>query len=224
MNFGEALSRLSFVLNFNSSQSDQDFSTVRLREAYNLAYVREVNRALQQGLLKYFHKDQDFVWPTDQVTLIPPTTLNKTSIISFRDVTSDTNGPGSKIDLTWRNNNLLQWGSVGPGDDRIIRALYVARPVTLTNDADTPDLIAEEYQDLLVWSAAIELREIADEKAPDSWRMRLEGLQMDWWKSLTRGRPYEDIPTIIPNSNTSTGFIDSDVFDSDQDGSSLDSW
>ena len=62
----------------------------------------------------------------------------------------------------------------------------------MVQDEDVPDLIPSEHHDLVFWAAAIDLRNRADEMAPQSWLMERENLRMDFWKDISKNRPHTD--------------------------------
>ena len=191
MNFGELLTELKDLLNFDSNQIHQDFSDAQLKRALNQAYLREVRKARQQGSRNYFLDTTTFTWTSGESTYTLVDPLNKASIIELRDVTD-----GEVVDtihftdsFRWADRNTLEWLDSGPSSDRTIRALFLELPVDMAADGDVPSLIPREFRELLVYSAAVELRLRADEEAPRSWAAHLDDTRMDYWKHLSLGRP-----------------------------------
>lgn len=203
MDFGTLRNRLAFVLNFNDGQTDQDFSSDRLKQALNHAYMREVEKAKQEGSRRFFLAQQEISWAAGAVTLVLPVGVKRKQLIRVMDVTNDAIGgqlmfseSGLTGDVFWKDRETLQWGTQGPGAAKTLRVFYYAVPVDLVNDADEPELVPDQFHELLVWSAACWLRTIADEGAPNSWRAQLEELRYDFWKYISRGRPVDDEQTI----------------------------
>jgi hypothetical protein len=213
MNVEELIDHLGFVLDFNDGQPNQAFSESRMLKALNLAYTRECSKAQLQGSRRFFQRFEQFTWSASEVTLTLPTNFNRDGIIQFYNVTADTDGPGIPLFLTdngqhsqiyWKDINTLAWGSTGPASDQTLRVYYLARPEELKNDGDEPVLIPREYHELLVWSAACQLKVIADEKAPQEWMMQREELRAGLWKHLSKSRPLDDVPTIRHNTSTNS--------------------
>jgi hypothetical protein len=203
MTFEELLSLTKFVLNFNDGAADQDFSEARIKQAINLVYVEEVNRAKQEGLKRRLRASFNFTWAAGEVTLSVPPQLRGATLFGLRDITSGL--PGGRIafsedgnagDVFYVDRNTWQWGSQGPGSDRSLRAYYFARCETLVEDDDVPVLIPEDHQALLAWAAAIFLRTVADEAPPQMWLMKIQELRFDFWKEISRGQPLDDVPGI----------------------------
>ena len=115
------------------------------------------------------------------------------------DVTSGTPGTelifsdfGNVGDLFWHNRLTLQWGTGGPGSAKTLQFEYFPKITKMVQDDDVPDLIPSEHHDLVFWAAAIDLRNRADEMAPQSWLMERENLRMDFWKDISKNRPHTD--------------------------------
>ncbi len=200
MNFGELQDQVKFLLNFNDGATDQDFSLTRIKQAINMAYKREVNRAQQHGNRDFFTAYEDHTWSSGESTFTLPASIKKRSgkIVRFEDVSST--GLGTLLDIgtrasdglvVWRDRETLYWGDSGPSEDKTIRIIFLSDAQDLATDADEPSLIPPAFHELIVWSAAVFLREVADEEAPPSWKRRLEDLQDDFWKALSRGRVFE---------------------------------
>ena len=203
MDFKILQNQLAFALNFNDGQTDQDFTTARLKQALNLAYAREVYKAQQEGSKRYWKDYRDISWPASQVTLVLPASVARKNVIRIMDVTSSQLGNvllfsenGLHGDVFWLNKTTLQWGVSGPGEAKTLRVFYIAAPVDMVDDSDEPTLVPDAFHELIVWSAACWCRTIADEEAPNAWLRAREDLQLDFWKYVSRGRPHDDEPTI----------------------------
>lgn len=212
MNRGQLREELSFLLNFNEGQADQDFSTTRLNKAIQWAYEDEVRQAKLEGQTRWFRKVKTFIWAADDIRMELPQGLHKKMLQQLWDITS--NDPGTPIivrengysggDIFWYDNKQLQWGENGPNSDVTIQADYLAECEQLTDDGDEPDLIPNEYHKLIVWSAAVFLRTVADEAPPASWQRELQMLRLGFWKVLSRGRPFTDSATVSQTDNFSS--------------------
>jgi hypothetical protein len=172
--------------------SNSGFSTDIIKRAINRRYEAETLLAQQHGRRSWFHKVQSFTWSSGEETLTVPASISSAAIIRLEDITN--NDPGSSLppEVFWKDNKTLQWGSTSPGSDITIRATYFARPVEMVNDADEPELIPPEMRMLLVWSAAVFLRQKADEGAPGQWLEMLNEERMTFWKWLSKARPQSD--------------------------------
>lgn len=206
MNFKEMRSELAFLLSFNEGEADQDFATARLKKALQFAYDDEVRQAKLEGQYRWFKSNSQFTWPANQVTFTLSSSIAKAGIIDFWDITSSS--PGVRLTVRenweqggvvwWLKNDTLQWGNLGPQSDRTIQVDFLAVTEKLLDDTQIPNLMPPEYHWLIVWSAAVYLRQVADEGVPDSWFGRYKAMQMDYWKTLSRGRPFSDVPTVVP--------------------------
>lgn len=203
------------LINFNSSQTDQDFTTAQLKKAINRAYVREVNKAKQEGLQKYFHAYTDLTWLSGDVTFTVPDSIRHNALIKVEDVT--TSDPGHKIvfddngfsgDVFWRDRNTLQWGTAGPSEDKTLRFEFYAEPTDMVSDDDEPDLVPPQHREIIVWSAGVDLRRRADEGSPQEWLAELHELRITYYKSMSLGKPFQDYPA-IKNSypDAEVGFV-----------------
>lgn len=205
-------------LNFNPLQANQDFTTQQIKDAVNDAYIDEVNTAKLQCNINNFKMTLDFTWAADAVTISPPVfpaQLNRTSVYKMTDVTD--NDPGYDLifdrdgrtgDVTWKDYQTLQWGDSGPSSDKTIRAFYLADAVEMDADEDEPILVPSSYRRLIVLSAAVSLRDMADEGAPQAWLMRLQNYRMDFWKFIKLGRPISDVPTIVnDHADVDVGYV-----------------
>ena len=209
MDFLELQDETKELLNFNASQTDQDFTLAQVKNAINRAYRREYVRARQEGSRKYFISTTNVSWASGTATLELPSRLQGAQIIRVCDVTSSDPGSelsfsnfGSAGDLFWLNRNTLQWGTSGPGSTRTLRFEYFPRTTKMVEDDDEPDLVPAEHRELIFWAAAIDLRNRADEMAPQAWLMERESLRMDLWKDISKNRPHTDtmgITTTYPD-------------------------
>ena len=199
MDFLELQTETKELLNFNSSQTDQDFTLAQVKNAINRAYRREYVRARQEGTRRFFITTTDVAWPESQATLELPNNLQGAQIVRVSDVTSST--PGAELvfsdyghvgDLYWLNRNTLQWGTGGPSSAKTIQFEYFPGITKLVQDDDEPDLIPSEHREIVFWSAAIDLRNRADEMAPQAWLFERENLRMDFWKEISKNRPHTD--------------------------------
>ena len=199
MDFLELQNQTKELLNFNASQTDQDFTLVQVKNAINRAYRREYVRARQEGSRRYFISTTDVSWPSDAATLELPARLKGAQIVRVSDVTG--NDPGSELmfsdygnvgDIFWLNRNTIQWGTNGPSSNKTLRFEYFPKTTDMIQDDDEPDLVPPEHRELIFWTAAIDLRNRADEMAPQSWLMERENLRMDLWKDISKNRPHTD--------------------------------
>ena len=215
MNFTELQNRLAFVLNFNDTQTDSEYTTARLKQSLNYAYEREVIKAEEEGSKVWFKSTMKVTWPKSQLLLTPPEPLKQSNLIKIEDITNT--NPGVRLslsadglagDIHWADRNTLQWSTVGPSSARSLRFHYYARATEMSEDEDIPELIPPQFHEMIVWSAAIFLRDIADESAPGAWQRRLQDWQIDFYKYLSRGRPTSDVVTVDNTySDGDAGFI-----------------
>lgn len=206
MDLGELKVELQTMLSLTPGRRQQDFTPTILQSALNKSYTREVNLAKNEGLNKYFLATQDITWSSGEVTLAVPKFMQRTGIISILDVTGG--GVGSAIQFSdngfpggifWADRKTLQYSTSGPGSDLSLRIRYFVIPEVLQDDGDIPDILPDDYHDLIVWTAAIRLRRIADGKAPVEWGYERDELRMDYHKYISRGRPNSDVPWISPS-------------------------
>lgn len=216
MNFVQLQDRVKFVLNFTDGQVNADFTDTRIKQAINFAYQKEVSRGKQEGQKSFFKKYQDMTWPSATVEFTLPKALWGKQIYHVEDITE--NNPGEPI-LRYVHavtNHSWQWGMSGPGSDRTLRVYYLAEAIDMEEDDDMPELIPDHMHELLVWSAAIFLRQVADEEAPREWHMERESLRMDYAKWLSSTKPVADEP---PNVVVNDIVVVGDQ--APQDGSSI---
>lgn len=216
MDFKELQDEVSELLNFNSTQTDQDFTTAQIKRAINRAYRREYNKARHEGSRRYFQAVTEFTWSADQVTLTLPSNIRRAQLISLEDITDNASGTRIVVydggdpptgtpawveqnfreDIRWKDRNTLQWGNNGPGSARTLRAAFFPEPESLSEDQDSPDLVGPAHHELIFYSAAIDLRTRADEAAPNEWMREVMSLRVDFHKDVSRGRPTLDGQTI----------------------------
>jgi len=214
MDFKTLQDEVSELLNFNSSQTDQDFTTTQIKKAINRAYAREYRKARQEGLRQWFSSVTEITWLSGAVTLSLPGSVKRNQISRIIDVTNSDPGyplvfddSGFLGDVHWKDRNTLQWGTEGPGENRTLRIEYMAEPEEMSADEDEPELIAPDHHELIFYSAAIDLRTRADEVAPQSWAMERQELRMDFYKDVSRGRPHNTVTVIRGGNEDAAEFI-----------------
>lgn len=222
MNRGQMVDELSFVLNFNENQVSQDFSASRLRKALQWGYETVVRMAKIEGQKRWFKKNGTYTWASGVVRLALPNNFHQKSLLALWDATQ--NSPGFPLqvregfddgELFWYDNRTLQWGTQGPAADKTIFVEYLAEPevipVSTDFDAAEYDLVPPGHHWLIIYEAAVFLKEIADENVPQRIVTRLEEARHDYWKFLSLGRPFSDPATIndtwANNSDDITGFL-----------------
>lgn len=219
MNFIDLQNETSDLLNFNSGQTDQDFTAAQIKDAVNRAYKREYRKAREEGSRHYFFAITDIIWPASDVTLPLPNNLRGSQIVNIKDVTDDATGfyviiydggdppigtpawAGQSLSggIHWKDRNTLQWGNQGPSTEKTLRVEHYPRSVDMVQDDDEPDLIPHDHREVIFWSAAVDLRRRADEASPQSWSRELAELRMDLHKEVSRGRPNSSPTTISSN-------------------------
>ena len=199
MDFLELQDETKELLNFNASQTDQDFTLTQVKNAINRAYRREYVRARQEGSRKFFLTSTSVTWSSDDTTLSLPSRLLGTQLVRVSDITNSDPGTelifsdhGSVGDVFWLDRTRPQWGSNGPSSDRTLRFTYFPKADKMVHDEDEPELIPDEHRELIFYSAAIDLRNRADEMAPQAWMFERENLRMDLWKDISKNRPHSD--------------------------------
>jgi hypothetical protein len=205
MNFTELQDRLKFILNFNDTQTDQDFTNARIKQALNFSYESEINRAQAEGSRRYFRAVREIEWVADELTYTLAYPLDQRGLIRITDITNTDPGyalvfdeNGFHGDVFWKDRNTIQWGTQGPNAGKTLRVEFYTRPIAMVEDNDEPELIPPQFRELLLWSAACWLRDIADDDmgTPQSWQRRLDEWRIDFWKYLSRGRPTDDVPAV----------------------------
>jgi hypothetical protein len=203
MNFKELQSEVKFILNWNENQTDQDFTTLRIKKAVNRAYKQEVLKAEQEGGQRFFKTTLELPWLAGTVTFVLPPELNQEALIAIHDITTASIGTplvfsddGISGDLFWKDRSTLQYGNVGPASDKLLRFIFYASVEDLVDDGDVPMLIPDKFHELIAWTAALFLQEISDQEVTAVWMHERDDLRMDFWKWLSRGRATDDVPTI----------------------------
>lgn len=211
-------SELAFLLSVEEDSADQAFQTTRLNKAVQYAYEHEVRQAKLEGQSRWFKANANLSWPASQVTFVLPQVISKAGIIQIWDITHS--DPGIQLsvrdgpyqsEIHWLNHSTLQWGDVGPSEAKTLRVDYMAVAEWLAGDDDEPLLVPPEYHWLLVWSAACFLRTVGDESAPQQWERTLAEFRIDYWKYLSRGRPYSDVPAMTYSGGAGSQLADPTV-------------
>ncbi len=205
MNLGDLTDLVSWLVNFNSDDTDQAFAgpatdtNKHIHRAINLALVREVDLAMQHTKRGPFKKrSANFTWTASATTLSIPTELVGKSIVAIFDITDGEPGVLLSLNDTEAQRGLYQrdnltWGmQPAPTSALTLVATYIGYPNELVNDGDIPELIPENNHELIAWSAADWLLTIADQDAsPQRFAMRLEEERARFWKTLSMGSPQD---------------------------------
>jgi len=214
MDFKTLQDEVSDLLNFNSTQADQDFSTSQIKKAINRSYGREYRKARQEGVKSWFIGYSEISWPSSSTTISLGKNIRRTQITKIMDITQDDPGhilvfdAGGMIgDVFWKDRNTLQWGENGPGEDKTLRIQYFPEAEEMSADEDEPELLGPAHHELIFYSAAIDLRTRADEIAPQAWLMELENLRLDLYKDVSRGRPHSNISTISSTQPDAADYV-----------------
>jgi hypothetical protein len=202
------------LVNFNSTQTDQSFAgptaeTNRYIDwAINEAYREEIKLGRRNVSRDAFMKQYSFTWEADDASVTIPDEVKGKDILGIRDDTNQSPGRfltfhkiNSDIDGVYVSDRDTWGWYPKPSADRELVVFYLASPKNLNNADDEPDLLQEDDQDLLVWSAAILLRTAADDEAPSSWSRKQFDLRMSFWKGLASGRPMINPPPQIHHVN-----------------------
>jgi hypothetical protein len=180
-NLAWLLDKLARKLNFNVTQTDQDFAGPAsdayklLKDYLNEAYRREVAAAKVEIGMAPFRLRTTLTWSSSSTTLTVPAYLIDQQIIEVRDETSDTPGPALVIgeadtaNIYWQSRDTLRWGNSGPGYDVTLGVYFVAAATEMLEALSEPWLIPPDHRDLLLWSAAVIARAEADERVPGAW-------------------------------------------------------
>lgn len=208
-NLGQIRNKVSYLVNFNPGQTDQDFrgpaayANQRVHDAINEAYTEEVNLG-KTASRDWFRRRVAMTWTADAATMAIPLTVKDADIEIVLNETSTTPGVPVPIwNLITDGSGLYRydmdtWGWYPtPSAAQTIAIYYVGRPVELNQDDDEPSLIPMDHRDLLVWSAGIILKTIADEEAPQKWIKRQEALRFNFHKTLSMGHPHQYPPPRI---------------------------
>lgn len=216
---GELVTETQDLLNSTSNSIDVDFSEDQVKQAIRRAYTREVRAAKLHGMQEFFKVVTTETWPASQTTFIVPDYLQGVEIIKIEDITDSDPGrhlsfskDGARGDVFWLDYRTLQWNSSSPSSDRSLRFSYYADYTPLVADGDKPYLIPTACQEILMWSAAIDLRQRKDEEAPYSWMASLNDLRMDFWKVVSRGRPMRGNTARVNPAGSSNDYLNEDYF------------
>jgi hypothetical protein len=177
--------KVAFILNFNEGQLDSDFSKAQIDMAINESYLDEVSAAIEEGDRRWFHHTQDIIWPEKQRVLTLPDSIAGKNIINIK--CENTSQPVKLEDY-----NRLAWSRItGPTKTKTLSVTYMPEPSSLINDSDEPYLVPRRHRHVIAWAAAILLRQVADEVAPQQWVIRHQQIRLRFWSDITRGRPIE---------------------------------
>lgn len=201
------------IINFSDGAASQDFAGAtsnaeweKIDAAINEAGRSERNLAILEGGQSPLRRTYQKVWAASAVTFDLPSFIAREAIISVHDVTDSAVGFPIYVSERWQNHTTffidaqkLQWGTTGPDRATTLEFSYIAQPNTLKEHTDEADWLAYDHRDLLNWSAAAILRDIADEQVPLSWTRRLEHYRELYHMALSRGVPTETNPARIRN-------------------------
>jgi len=205
VNLRELKQQTAEILNFNPRQVNQDFTVSQITRALNRAYAREVAYAEQEGSRRYFMAQQEATWPANDLRFVLPAGVAQKGLIKMDNITNGNVGrpmlfsdSGLNGELFWVDHRTLQYGSSAPGEDIDIRFTYYSQAEDLVHELDEPSLLPPPFDQILPWTAAIDLRRAADEGSPQEWKEHREELRIDFWKFVARGRPADDVPWVGP--------------------------
>lgn len=225
MNRKQLRTELAFLLNFTEGAADQDFAKARLNKFIDRAYNLEVERAKLTGGKAYFQGfTSDITWTASAQTLALPTALVDVSIIDIYDITAGE--PGFPlvfgVDLFWKDRETWQHTTVGgPPSALTLRGYYEQKATDLQDDDTSPELVPEQFHWVIVWSAAVLARAIADDMAPSDWRRELHEMRLDFYKHVSKGRPLSATPRIQPRGIGGGGSTTVDGTNAGDGGDSL---
>lgn len=200
----ELIDEVQFKVAFNTGQTDQDFigpstdTDKHFRNAINEAYLDEYEDGVQTGDPRWWYYVESITWPANQKRLELPAPLRGKWIISMYDTTNL--DPGTAIYISdfregathfWHDHKTLQWGTNGPSSAKTVQVTYLGEPAEMLDDADEPLLIAPRFRHLIAWSAAIKLRVIGDESAPQEWYLQRDKIRERHLKFLSLRGPIE---------------------------------
>ncbi len=214
-NLGEIRDLVNWIVDFDSTQTDQAFAgptgdtNRHIDRAINLAYEEEVNSAMQNSSHEAFQFEHEFTWTASAATMKIPAAIRDFPILAIRDDTNTTRGGGAIVRLSERIGAIDglyvidrdTWGWYPtPSAAKTLRILYLAQATQMKQDMDEPHLIPAAHRALIAWSAAILLRDVADEQAPRSWVTKRMSMRASLAKELSKGRPIEYPPRRIRTS------------------------
>ena len=205
-NLGWIADKVAYLLQFNPSQSDQDFQGPSSNankwtwDLINQAYEVEVNNAKLGSIADRFMVTQDMTWTASAVTAMLPEGIRRHGSLRMADVTDDSIGLDldfNRHNIFWKDYRTLQWGTQGPGRATSIRITYLANVVEMTSDSDEPEWVPYSFRRLIVWRAAIIGRIVADDKAPTEWYKQAKEWRENWISHESMGAPmFNNPPTI----------------------------
>ena len=207
MNLEELRDKVSFWVGFNAGTPGQDFDGgaaqpwKRIDGAINMAIRDEYRKAVNECGVEAMWRTVEVTWPSGDLELPLPSGVDRGAVIAILDTTDIARGVpltiGSRTShatTIWKDASTLMWLTAGPGSDRTLSFEHIARPVELQHELDTPALFPDDFHDLLVWSAAIILKDLGDEVAPESWSRRQREMRLDLWKYLSAHSPRTSSP------------------------------
>jgi hypothetical protein len=211
----ELRDRLSWMIDFNATQTDQDFRgpsskpNKRVDDELNLAYRREVEEAKKVREL-WFLRLHQFTWPASAATLDIPEGLVDKRIFRIRDNTDHAVGPILEIWDQGSNGTGFYiydndtWGWYpAPSSARTLVAEYLADATWMKAATDQPSLIPKRHREMIPLSAAINMHRtapITDTATFTSWEAHLAQLRFNWHKEIARGKVAEHPPARIRNA------------------------
>lgn len=195
--------KVSRIVNFNDGQPDQDFvgdsindSFGRIDDAINECAGNVRNFLLNNVGQVPLERTVSDTWPSGSVTH----TLNvdPADIISIYDVTNDAVGQPlytqNKVYNTlifWKDGRTLQWGTAGPGSALTLQITYVMNAGELNEPMQEFEFLPYAHRHVINWGAAVLLRTMADESAPQNWTQHYDTLLEDLEMHLSKGQPME---------------------------------
>jgi hypothetical protein len=202
MNLAELRDLVSFIVDYNEGQTDQDFrgpstdTNKHIDRALNLSYKEEVRLAIQNGGEDSFRFLHTFTWAASATSMAIPDALKGKIIEAIRDDTDQTPGPILRLwdqladgtGLYKRTKDTWGWNPA-PSSAKTLTALFHGMPEDMKQEGDVPWILDDSHHELLAWSAAIWLRTVADEQAPSNWLSRQQELRFQLWKEVSRGTP-----------------------------------
>ncbi len=225
MNRGEMRAAVAWRVSFSDDAADQDFTTKRINLALQETYTDEIRQAKLEGRASWFRKTTYLTWPASQTQLQLPLSISRRGILAIWDETSGS--PGARLSIGdtsldgsgiwWAENDKLQYGSSGPASALTLRVEYEANaeflgdPNTTAGDTLEPALIPQDYHMLLVWGAVVLLKEVADEQVSRDIRQRYQAIQRDYWKFVSKGRPFSETSIVGGSSSYGLGFIENEI-------------
>jgi hypothetical protein len=212
MDFATLVDRVKFVVDNNDGGTSQAFTTARVKQAINMAYNNEYTTAMLEGQRSWFITTRTLTWLANVPLFTLPKDMSQDTIIRIRDMTDSNLGrelvfsaTGFYGDLFWHDKNNLQWGASGPTKDKTLEFAFIPNIVDMVDDDDEPELLPNMFHNILIWSAAIMLLEIADQVAPQPWYKNQEDTRLNMLKYLSLGRPQVDTPKIVNTDASDVG-------------------